>query len=45
MSATKKTANVRNFYDNGIISVKVKDRSNDPHFVKKAEEAKAKAGK
>jgi len=41
MSATKKLTNIRNFYDGGIISDKVKDRSNDPYFVKKAEEAKA----
>ena len=40
MSATKKLTNIRNFYDGGIISDKVKDRSNDPYFVKKAEEAK-----
>ncbi len=40
MSATKKKTNTRDFYESGIISDKVKDRSNDPYFVKKAEEAK-----
>ena len=40
MSATKKKNSTQNFYESGIISDKVKDRGNDPYFVKKAEEAK-----
>ncbi len=39
-TSTKKKANTPNFYENGIVSDKVKDRGNDPYFVKKAEEAK-----
>ncbi|WP_143167266.1 hypothetical protein [Mucilaginibacter sp. OK098] len=41
MPAVKKSEKENSFYDNAIISDKVKDRSNDPYFVKKAEEAKA----
>jgi hypothetical protein len=40
MPTVKKTAGEKHFYDNVIVSDKVKDRSKDPYFVKKAEEAK-----
>jgi hypothetical protein len=39
MSEVKKTG-IEKGYGNAIVSDKVKDRSNDPFFVKKAEEAK-----
>lgn len=40
MSEVKKTTTEKS-NSNAIVSDKVKDRSNDPFFVKKAEEAKA----
>jgi hypothetical protein len=40
MSAIKKAEGEKDFYGNAIVSDKVKDRSNDPFFVKKTQEAK-----
>ncbi|WP_192910098.1 hypothetical protein [Mucilaginibacter ginsenosidivorax] len=40
MPTVKKVIDEKGFYGDAIISDKVKDRSNDPYFVKKAEEAK-----
>jgi hypothetical protein len=40
MSVVKKVMKEGAFYESGTISDKVKDRSNDPFFVKKTEEAK-----
>ncbi|HEY9197313.1 MAG TPA: hypothetical protein VIM77_13645 [Mucilaginibacter sp.] len=40
MPAVKKVIKDNNFSGNGVVSDKVKDRGNDPYFVKKAEKAK-----
>ena len=40
MPAVKKAVKENDFYGDAIVSDKVKDRSNDPYFVKKAEQAK-----
>jgi len=40
MSTIKKAVKENDFYGNATVSDKVKDRSNDPFFVKKAEKAK-----
>jgi hypothetical protein len=40
MPTVKKIIDEKGFYDDAVISDKVKDRSNDPYFIKKAEEAK-----
>jgi hypothetical protein len=40
MPAVKKIIKESDFYSNGVVSDKVKDRGNDPYFVKKTQEAK-----
>jgi hypothetical protein len=40
MPTIKKVIDEKGFCGDAIVSDKVKDRSNDPYFVKKAEEAK-----
>jgi hypothetical protein len=40
MPAIKKLVKENAFYDTATVSEKVKDRGNDPYFIKKTEEAK-----
>ena len=40
MASDKKLAEKEKPFDNAVVSDKVKDRGNDPFFIKKAEKAK-----